>query len=222
MGLYPSPSVDPRAPAAPAPPRRTVPFSSPPHILSYDPPVNVSVNCAGFAPARKTLSRKVDDDGIATHRPHPLEEFARAMTVNAVGSFNLGRLSAARMARRSPDIDGLRGTVIHTASIAAYDGRAGQVAYAASKGGVIGMTLPMARDLAPLGVRVMTIAPGLFDTPLLAGLPGKVRGELAGSVPCPARLGDPIEYAKLVGCIIMNPYLNGEVIRLDGALRMPP
>lgn len=144
------------------------------------------------------------------------------MDVNAVGSFNLARLSADRMARRSTDIDGLRGCVINTASVAAYDGQVGQVAYAASKGGIVGMTLPMARDLAPLGIRVMTIAPGLFMTPLLAGLPEKVHQQLVKNVPCPARLGDPIEYAKLVGSIIQNPYLNGEVIRLDGALRMPP
>lgn len=153
---------------------------------------------------------------------HSLEEYAKAMTVNAIGSFNLARLAADRMARRSADGDGLRGCIVNTASVAAYDGQIGQVAYASSKGAVVGMTLPMARDLAGLGIRVMTIAPGLFRTPLLAGLPGKVHEQLVQNVPCPSRLGDPLEYAKLVGSILQNPYLNGEVIRLDGALRMPP
>ncbi|KAL9184407.1 hypothetical protein ACHAXT_002493 [Thalassiosira profunda] len=184
--------------------------------------VNVAVNCAGVAPARKTLSQKVGDHGTTTTRLHSLEEFAKTINVNTVGSFNLARLASARMALRSADDDGLRGCIINTASVAAYDGQIGQVAYASSKGGVVGMTLPMARDLAPLGIRVMTVAPGLFMTPLLAGLPEKVHKQLVKNVPCPARLGDPVEYAKLVGCIIQNPYLNGEVIRLDGALRMPP
>jgi 3-hydroxyacyl-CoA dehydrogenase/3-hydroxy-2-methylbutyryl-CoA dehydrogenase len=197
-------------------------------VFSLPPPhprpekVNVAINCAGIAPARRTLSRKVDESGSVTTKLHSLEEFERTMKVNVLGSFNLARLSADRMARRSMDTDGLRGCVIHTASVAAYDGQVGQVAYSSSKGGIVGMTLPMARDLAPLGIRVMTIAPGLFMTPLLAGLPEKVRRDLATNVPCPPRLGDPIEYAKLVGSIIQNPYLNGEVIRLDGALRMPP
>jgi len=184
--------------------------------------VNVAVNCAGIAPARKTLSQKVNEDGTVTTRLHSLDEFAKAINVNLVGSFNLARLASERMACRSADGDGLRGCIINTASVAAYDGQVGQVAYSASKGGVVGMTLPMARDLAPVGVRVMTIAPGLFMTPLLAGLPEKVHKQLVRNVPCPARLGDPSEYAQLVGSILQNPYLNGEVIRLDGALRMPP
>lgn len=180
------------------------------------------MNCAGIAPARKTLSVKANEDGTATHRLHSLEEFSKTINVNSVGSFNLARLASDRMAKRSADGDGLRGCIVNTASVAAYDGQVGQVAYAASKGAVVGMTLPMARDLAPVGVRVMTIAPGLFMTPLLAGLPEKVHKQLVQNVPCPNRLGDPSEYAKLVGTIIQNPYLNGEVIRLDGALRMPP
>lgn len=184
--------------------------------------VNVAVNCAGIAPARKTLSQKIAEDGSITTRLHSLEEFAKTIQVNTVGTFNLGRLAADRMAQRAADDNGLRGCIINTASVAAYDGQIGQVAYASSKGGVVGMTLPMARDLAPVGIRVMTIAPGLFMTPLLAGLPEKVHKELVRNVPCPNRLGDPLFYAQLVGSIITNPYLNGEVIRLDGALRMPP
>lgn len=184
--------------------------------------VNVAVNCAGIATARKTLSQKVNEDGTMTHRLHSLEDFSKTIDVNLIGSFNLARLASDRMARRSVDSDGLRGCIINTASVSAYDGQIGQVAYAASKGAVVGMTLPLARDLAPFGIRVMTVAPGLFMTPLLAGLPEKVHKQLVQNVPCPSRLGDPLEYAKLVGCIIQNPYLNGEVIRLDGALRMPP
>mmetsp|Transcript_3552 Transcript_3552/g.7764 ORF Transcript_3552/g.7764 Transcript_3552/m.7764 type:complete len:278 (-) Transcript_3552:1040-1873(-) len=184
--------------------------------------VNVAVNCAGIAPARKTVSQKVNENGTVTHRLHSLEEYARTISVNAIGSFNLARLASDRMAHRSADTDGLRGCIVNTASVAAYDGQIGQVAYASSKGALVGMTLPMARDLAPLGIRVMTVAPGLFMTPLLAGLPEKVHKQLVQNVPCPSRLGDPMEYAKLVGSILQNPYLNGEVIRLDGALRMPP
>lgn len=184
--------------------------------------VNVAVNCAGIAPARKTLSQKTNEDGTLTNRLHSLEEYAKTINVNAIGSFNLARLASDRMARRSVDSHGLRGCIINTASVAAYDGQIGQVAYASSKGAVVGMTLPMARDLAPLGIRVMTVAPGLFMTPLLEGLPDKVHKQLVQNVPCPPRLGDPFEYAKLVGSILHNPYLNGEVIRLDGALRMPP
>ena len=168
------------------------------------------------------LSQKVETDGNLTHRVHSLEEFATTMNINTIGSFNFARLASDRMARRSADSDGLRGCIINTASVAAYDGQIGQVAYAASKGGIVSMTLPMARDLAPLGIRVMTIAPGLFLTPLLQNLPDKVHKQLVQHVPCPARFGDPTEYAKLCGSIILNPYLNGEVIRLDGALRMPP
>ena len=184
--------------------------------------MNVAINCAGIAPARKTISQKVDDDGTITHRLHSLEEYTKTINVNTVGTFNLSRLASERMAFRERDSDGLRGCIINTASVAAYDGQIGQVAYAASKGGVVGMTLPMARDLAPFGIRVMTIAPGLFMTPLLAGLPTKVQNDLAQHIPCPNRLGKPIEYAKLVGSILQNPYLNAETIRLDGALRMPP
>ncbi len=184
--------------------------------------VNVAVNCAGIAPARKTLSQKIAEDGSVTTRLHSLEEFSKTIQVNTVGTFNLARLAADRMAQRAADDNGLRGCIINTASVAAYDGQIGQVAYASSKGGVVGMTLPMARDLAPVGIRVMTIAPGLFMTPLLAGLPEKVHKELVKNVPCPNRLGDPLYYAQLVGSIVTNPYLNGEVIRLDGALRMPP
>eukprot|EP00804_Cyclotella_cryptica_P004032 CCRYP_015456-RA/>CCRYP_015456-RA protein AED:0.08 eAED:0.08 QI:208/1/1/1/1/1/3/81/271 len=184
--------------------------------------VNVAINCAGIAPAKKILSQKQNDDGSIKHRLHPLEDFTKTMNVNVSGTFNLSRLASDRMARRAVDSDGLRGCIINTASVAAYDGQVGQVAYAASKGAVVAMTLPMARDLAPLGIRVMTVAPGLFMTPLLAGLPEKVHKDLVKLVPCPPRLGDPAEFAKLVGCIVQNPYLNGEVIRLDGAIRMPP
>jgi len=154
--------------------------------------------------------------------PHSLGEFSKTLQINTVGTFNLSRLAAARMATRDPDENGVRGCIIHTASIAAYDGQIGQVAYSASKGAIVGMTLPMARDLAPSGIRVMTIAPGLFQTPLLDGLPDAVKMELGQMVPLPSRLGDPHEYGKLVESIVMNPMLNGEVIRLDGALRMPP
>lgn len=189
---------------------------------AFGEPVNVAVNCAGIAPARKTLSQKIAEDGSLTTRLHSLEEFSKTIQVNTVGTFNLARMAADRMTQRAADDNGLRGCIINTASVAAYDGQIGQVAYASSKGGVVGMTLPMARDLAPVGIRVMTIAPGLFMTPLLAGLPEKVHKELVKNVPCPNRLGDPIYYAQLVGSIVTNPYLNGEVIRLDGALRMPP
>ncbi|KAL7452527.1 hypothetical protein ACHAWC_004258 [Mediolabrus comicus] len=184
--------------------------------------VNTAINCAGIAPARKTLSQKVAEDGSVTTRLHSLEEFSKTIEVNTVGTFNLARLAADRMAKRAADDNGLRGCIINTASVAAFDGQIGQVAYASSKGGVVGLTLPMARDLAPIGVRVMTIAPGLFMTPLLAGLPAKVHQDLVKNVPCPNVLGDPDWYAHLVGSILSNPYLNGEVIRLDGALRMPP
>lgn len=183
-----------------------------------------------MAPARKTLSAKRnDDDGtIEVRRIHPLSEFSMALNVNAAGSFNLARLAADRMARRPLDpgassgADSQRGCIVNTASIAAYEGQIGQVAYAASKGAIVGMTLPMARELAPLGIRVVTIAPGLFRTPLLDGLPEKVKNELGATVPYPSRLGEPSEFANLVGTILLTPYLNGEVIRLDGALRMPP
>ena len=152
--------------------------------------------------------------------PHPLDAFQRTIDINLVGSFNLGRVAATVMAKNEPDADGARGVLINTASIAAFDGQKGQAAYAASKGGIVGMTLPMARDLASTGIRVMTIAPGIFKTPMLAGLPDEVQATLAADVPNPARLGEPSEYARLAGFIVEMGYLNGEVIRLDGALRM--
>ena len=173
--------------------------------------INAAVNCAGIALGIKTLGR----DG-----PHPLEAFQRTIDINLVGSFNVGRLASAAMAKNDPEPDGARGVIINTASIAAFDGQKGQAAYAASKGGIVGMTLPMARDLAQIGVRVMTIAPGIFKTPMLAGLPEDVQAALAADVPNPARLGDPSEYALLAGFIVEMGYLNGEVIRIDGALRM--
>lgn len=171
------------------------------------------VNCAGIAPGEKTVGR----DG-----PHRLESFSKAVTVNLVGSFNMARLAADAMSKNTPNAGGERGVIINTASIAAFDGQIGQVAYAASKGGVVGMTLPMARDLSRLGIRVMTIAPGIFLTPMLMGLPQEVQDSLGAAVPFPSRLGQPAEYAALVRHIVENAMLNGEVIRLDGALRMAP
>jgi len=173
--------------------------------------ISVAVNCAGIAVGMKTVGR----DG-----PHPLPAFQTTIDINLVGSFNVARLAAAAMGANAAEPDGARGVIINTASIAAFDGQKGQAAYAASKGGIVGMTLPMARDLASVGVRVMTIAPGIFRTPMLAGLPEDVQATLAADVPNPARLGDPDEYARLAGFIVEMGYLNGEVIRLDGALRM--
>ena len=178
-------------------------------------PVNAAISTA-----RKVLSRPKEGDVMP--RVHSLEEFTKTIQVNTVGTFNVARLAAQRMAIREPGGDGIRGCIVNTSSIAAFDGQCGQVAYSASKSAVVGMTLPMARDLAQYGVRVMTVAPGLFKTPLLEGLPEKVQAELGQSVPCPSRLGDPEEFGKLVGSILTNPMLNGETIRLDGALRMPP
>lgn len=176
--------------------------------------LHIAVSCAGIGPAAKTVSRG------AAHDPGL---FAQVVTVNLIGTFNLASQAAAIMAATDPlDADGARGVIVNTASVAAYEGQVGQVAYAASKGGVVGMTLPMARDLAPLGIRVCTIAPGLFLTPLLKGLPQEVQDSLGGQVPFPSRLGDPAEYASLVRHIVENPMLNGEVIRLDGAIRMAP
>jgi NAD(P)-dependent dehydrogenase (short-subunit alcohol dehydrogenase family) len=175
--------------------------------------LNGVVNCAGIAPGEKVLGR----DG-----PHRLESFSQAISVNLIGSFNIGRLAAAAMAENTPDAGGERGVIIYTASVAAFDGQIGQAAYAASKAGIAGMTLPMARELARHGIRVMTIAPGIFRTPMMAGLPQEVQDSLGASVPFPSRLGDPSEYAALARHIIENPMLNGEVIRLDGALRMAP
>ncbi len=173
--------------------------------------LSAAVNCAGIALGIKTIGR----DG-----PHPLPAFQKTIDINLVGSFNVARLAAAAMAKNAPEPDGARGVIINTASIAAFDGQKGQAAYAASKGGIVGMTLPMARDLAAIGVRVMSIAPGIFRTPMLAGLPEDIQAGLAADVPNPARLGDPDEYARLAGFIVEMGYLNGEVIRLDGALRM--
>lgn len=170
------------------------------------------VNCAGIAPGEKVLGR----DG-----PHRLESFTRAVTVNLVGTFNMARLAAEAMEKNAPE-SGERGVIINTASVAAFDGQIGQAAYAASKGGVAAMTLPMARELARHGIRVMTIAPGLFAAPMMAGLPQDVQDSLGASVPFPARLGQPAEFAALARHIFENPMLNGEVIRLDGALRMAP
>jgi NAD(P)-dependent dehydrogenase (short-subunit alcohol dehydrogenase family) len=169
------------------------------------------VNCAGIAPAIKTVGK----DGA-----HPLAVFSKTITVNLVGSFNMIRLAAEAMAKNMPEATGERGVLISTASVAAYDGQMGQAAYAASKGGVVGMTLPIARDLARNGIRNMTIAPGIFGTPMLFGMPQEVQDALAASVPFPSRLGTPPDYAKLVKHIVENEMLNGEVIRLDGAIRL--
>lgn len=169
------------------------------------------INCAGIAPAEKVLGRK----GV-----HGLDSFRRVVEVNLIGSFNMLRLVAEAMAGNEPDEQGERGVLINTASVAAFDGQMGQAAYAASKGGVAAMTLPLARDLARSGIRVMCIAPGIFETPMMAGMPQEVRDSLAADVPFPPRLGRPGEYAALVAHIIGNTMLNGEVIRLDGALRM--
>jgi NAD(P)-dependent dehydrogenase (short-subunit alcohol dehydrogenase family) len=169
------------------------------------------VNCAGIAPAVKTVGK----DGA-----HPLAVFSKTITVNLIGSFNMIRLAAEAMAKNTPEVTGERGVLISTASVAAYDGQMGQAAYAASKGGVVGMTLPIARDLARNGIRNMTIAPGIFGTPMLFGMPQEVQDALAASVPFPSRLGTPMDYAKLVKHIIENDMLNGEVIRLDGAIRL--
>ena len=171
------------------------------------------VNCAGIAPAAKTVGK----DGA-----HALHTFAKVVTVNLIGSFNMIRLAAEAMSKNSPEPTGERGVLISTASVAAYDGQIGQAAYSASKGGVVGMTLPIARDLARNGIRNMTIAPGIFGTPMLFTMPQEVQDALAASVPFPSRLGTPADYAKLVHQIVTNEMLNGEVIRLDGAIRLAP
>jgi NAD(P)-dependent dehydrogenase (short-subunit alcohol dehydrogenase family) len=171
------------------------------------------VNCAGIAPAVKTVGK----DGA-----HPLDVFSKTITVNLIGTFNMIRLAAEAMAKNAPEPTGERGVLINTASVAAYDGQMGQAAYAASKGGVVGMTLPIARDLARNGIRCMTIAPGIFGTPMLFGMPQEVQDALAAGVPFPSRLGTPADYAKLVHQIVTNEMLNGEVIRLDGAIRLAP
>ncbi|ACV76632.1 SDR family NAD(P)-dependent oxidoreductase [Nakamurella multipartita] len=179
-----------------------------------DGPLRVAVNCAGLGTAGRILSRS----GV-----HELDMFARVIQVNLVGTFNVLRLAAAAMADTDPlDADGQRGLIVNTASVAAFDGQIGQAAYASSKGGVVGLTLPAARDLAQYGIRVVTIAPGIIDTPMLAGITPEFRATLSAGVPHPSRLGRPDEYAQLVLAIAGLDYLNGEVIRLDGALRMPP
>ncbi|HEV7616320.1 MAG TPA: SDR family NAD(P)-dependent oxidoreductase [Solirubrobacterales bacterium] len=175
--------------------------------------LRVSVCCAGIGWAERVAHKG---------GPHNLEYFANVVKVNLIGSFNVLRLAAAAMSENEPDAEGERGVCVNTASIAAYDGQIGQIAYAASKGGIVGMTLPAARDMASRGVRVMTLAPGLFDTPLLAALPEEARTALGAGIPFPSRLGRPEEYARMVLEIVANPMLNGETIRLDGALRMPP
>ena len=176
-------------------------------------PLNVAVNCAGIGPAARVVGR----DGS----PAPLDGFQTVIAVNLIGTFNVLRLAAAEMVRHDP-VGEERGVIVNTASAAAFDGQIGQAAYSASKGGIVGMTLPIARDLADKRIRVMTIAPGLFATPLLMGLPQDAQDSLGAQVPHPARLGDPAEYAQLVQAIVENPMLNGETIRLDGAIRMAP
>lgn len=171
------------------------------------------VNCAGIAPAEKTVGK---------NGAHNLALFSKTITVNLIGSFNMIRLAATAMSANEPESTGERGVLISTASVAAYDGQIGQAAYAASKGGVVGMTLPIARDLARNGIRNMTIAPGIFGTPMLFGMPQEVQDALAAGVPFPSRLGTPQDYAKLVRHILDNDMLNGEVIRLDGAIRLAP
>ncbi len=171
------------------------------------------VNCAGIGIAERTLGR---------NGPHPLASFVRVITINLIGTFNVIRLAAAAIARGEPNPAGERGVIINTASVAAFEGQIGQAAYSASKGGIVGMTLPIARDLARDGIRVVTIAPGIFDTPLLGGLPEPARISLGQQVPFPPRLGRPDEFAALAQHIVENEMLNGEVIRLDGAIRMQP
>lgn len=175
--------------------------------------LRISVNCAGIGTPGKLLKRG---------EPTPLDHFSNVIDVNLIGTINVLRTAAAAMGHNEPDADGERGVCLNTASIAAYDGQIGQIAYAASKAGVVGVTLPAARELSAQATRVITIAPGLFDTPLLAGLPEAARESLGQSVPYPQRLGDPSEFAELVSHIVTNRMLNGEVIRLDGALRMGP
>ena len=182
-------------------------------IINQAAPFRILINAAGIGISQRVVSKE---------GPAPLDGFERVIRVNLIGTYNCIRLAAAAMAVNELDQDGERGVIINTASIAAYDGQIGQSAYAASKGGIVGMTLPLARDLSKLCIRVMTIAPGIFDTPLLGTLPPEIRQVLGASVPHPARLGRPAEYAHLVQHIIENSMLNGEVIRIDGALRMPP
>ena len=183
-------------------------------FLKQNEGIQIVVNCAGIGPAAKTVSRG---------EPHSSELFAKVININLIGSFNVASICAAEMVKNKEySEDGFRGVIVNTASVAAYDGQIGQVAYSASKGGIVGMTLPMARDLSDKGIRVCSIAPGLFLTPLLESLPEEVQESLGKQVPFPSRLGKPMEFAKLVVQIIENDMLNGEVIRLDGAIRMAP
>ena len=171
------------------------------------------INCAGIAIGEKTVGKEA---------PHRLESFAKVINVNLIGSFNMIRLAAEAMAKQEATADGERGVLVNTASVAAFDGQIGQAAYAASKGGIVGMTLPIARDLSRSGIRCVTIAPGIFETPMLMGMPPEVQESLGKQVPFPSRLGKPAEYAQLVKSILDNVMLNGETIRLDGAIRMQP
>jgi len=175
--------------------------------------LNGLVNCAGIAIGEKTVGKE---------GPHSLEKFARVININLIGSFNMIRLAADAMSKQQPNAAGERGVIVNTASVAAFDGQIGQAAYSASKGGIVGMTLPIARDLSRSGIRVLTIAPGIFETPMLLGMPQEVQDALGKMVPFPSRLGKPHEYAQLVRHIAENEMLNGEVIRLDGAIRMQP
>jgi NAD(P)-dependent dehydrogenase (short-subunit alcohol dehydrogenase family) len=175
--------------------------------------VHVLVNCAGIAIAERTVGKEA---------PHDLARFARVININLIGSFNMIRLTADAMAKAGPNAAGERGVIINTASVAAFDGQIGQAAYSASKGGIVGMTLPIARDLSRNGIRVCTIAPGIFETPMMKGLPKEAQDSLGKQVPFPSRLGRPAEYAQLARAIIENEMLNGETIRLDGAIRMAP
>lgn len=173
--------------------------------------INAAINCAGVGTAEKTLHK---------NGAHSLDHYNRVIGINLVGTFNVARLAAEKMAQNAPTNDGQRGVIVNTASVAAFDGQKGQVAYASSKAGIAGMSLPMARDLSREGIRVMAIAPGIFLTPMLMGLPEEVQQQLAADVTCPRRLGDPREYAELARFIVESGYLNGETIRIDGALRM--
>jgi NAD(P)-dependent dehydrogenase (short-subunit alcohol dehydrogenase family) len=175
--------------------------------------VHVLVNCAGIGTAERTIGKE---------GPHNLGHFTRVVTINLIGSFNMIRLAADAMAKAGPNAAGERGVIINTASVAAFDGQIGQAAYSASKGGIVGMTLPIARDLSRNGIRVCTIAPGIFETPMLLGMPKDVQDALGKMVPFPPRLGRPVEYAQLARAIIENEMMNGETIRLDGAIRMAP
>jgi 3-hydroxyacyl-CoA dehydrogenase/3-hydroxy-2-methylbutyryl-CoA dehydrogenase len=183
------------------------------HAMDTFGAIHVCINCAGTGAATKTVGKA---------GPMPLEIFSKVVEINLIGTFNVLRLAAAEMTKNQPNEDGERGVIVNTASVAAFDGQIGQAAYSASKGGVVAMTLPIARDLARLGIRCATIAPGTFDTPLLALLPEAQKQALAAQIPFPPRLGKPEEFALLARQIIENPMLNGETIRLDGALRMPP